>query len=81
MNEYLKYEGRLAVKNQEANRLKLRLNGIVLSMRNLLDPFEDVGRLVGDQIADGALQFASLQAEYKSVLAEIEEINRVLGRG
>ena len=80
MNERLKYEGRLAEARQEERRLRLRLDGLVRSLRDLLDPTEDVGRLEAEQIADQAMQLAAVQGDLKGKQAEIAKIADVLGR-
>lgn len=80
MSEILKHKGRLAEKELEAKKLKLRLEGLVKSLRDLLDPFESVEDLQGDIIADQGLELASYQVEYKRLLEEIKAINKVLGR-
>ena len=79
MSERLKYEGRLAEASQAENRLRLRLSGLVRSLRDLLDPTEDVARLDGEQIADQALQLAMVKGELDAKMAEIGSIREVLG--
>lgn len=80
MNESIKFEGRLALKKQEVAQLRIRLEGHRDSLRDLLDPFEDVGDLKTDQIADQAVQLAGFQSDYHAALAEIAAINKALGR-
>lgn len=80
MNERLKYEGRLVEAQREKMRLEMRIQGLIRSLRDLLDPTEDVARLEGEQIADQALQLAAKQRDLKAKQAEISKIRDLLGR-
>lgn len=80
MSERLKFQGRLAEKELEAKALKLRLKGLRESIRNQLDPFEEVGELDCAVVAEQAVEMASLQADYTAALAEIEAIKKALGK-
>lgn len=79
MNEILKYRGRLAEKDLEAKKLRLRMTGDVAALRELLDPFAPVEKLRADVIAEQALELANKQIELKKTLAEIEAIKDALG--
>ena len=78
MSERDKFQGRLSEQVLEAKRIELRLKGLCHSLRDLLDPFEGVEKMKGDQIADQALQFATLQIELKQVQTIIAEIRDIL---
>lgn len=80
MNERLKYQGRLVEREQEERRLKLRLEGLVTSLRDQLDPTVDVVKLKGKLIAEEALQFAGLLGDLKAVQEDIAKIRELLGR-
>lgn len=80
MNERLKFQGRLAEKELEEKKLRLRLDGLRNSIRELLDPFEDVAELNCEVVAEQALEMASLQVDLKAVLDEIKAINKALGK-
>ena len=80
MSERLKYQGRLAEKEQEERRLKLRLEGLVESLRDQLDPTIDVARLKGKLIAEEALQLAGILGELRAVQEDMEKIRELLGR-
>lgn len=80
MNERLKFQGRLAEMEVEAKRLKLRMEGLVRSIRDALDPFEDPADLACDQAAQQTVELAGIQADYKAALDEIAAINKALGR-
>jgi len=80
MSERLKFQGRLAEKEIEGKRLVLRINGLRDSLRNLLDPFEDVAELRGELIAQQAVELAGMQADLDGVSAEIAAIKKALGR-
>ncbi len=81
MSEQLKYRGRLAEKEMGAKKLKLHLEGLRKSLRDLLDLFEPVEDLEGGIIAAQGLEMAKDQATYKATLGEIKAIEKVLGRG
>nr|BDD47311.1 hypothetical protein 14 [bacterium] len=80
-NERLKYEGRLAVMEKDARKLKVQLKGLVESLRDQLDPTEDVRDLDAEVIASQGVEFASKHTEYIELLAKIKEVNKILGRG
>lgn len=79
-NEALKFEGRLGRKRHDAEKLKLRLNGLRASVRNTLDPFEAVEKLKLDVAAEEVLEMARLQIELKAALETIQAIEEALGR-
>jgi len=80
MNENLKFKGRLLEKSQEAVGLTLRIKGLVASLRELLDPFEEIEDLQADIISEQAMELAARQIEYKEVKAEIKAISKALGK-
>lgn len=80
MNENLKFKGRLLEKTQEAVGLTIRIKGLVASLRDLLDPFEEIEDLKADIISEQAMDLAARQIEYKEVKAEIKAIRKALGK-
>ena len=81
MSEALKFEGRLAQTRIEAEQLKLKIQGLIGSIRDLLDPTEP--RIENIRTAIAAAQAVELDAamtDYKGRLAEMAEIKRILGR-
>ena len=80
MSENLKFKGRLLEKSQEAVGLTLRIKGLVASLRDLLDPFEEIEDLQADIISEQAVELAARQIEYKEVKAEIKAIGKALGK-
>ena len=80
MSEKLKFEGRLSEKSREAVGLTLRIKGLVASLRELLDPFEEIEDLQADMISEQAMELAARQIEYKEVKAEIKAIGKALGK-
>jgi len=80
MNEILKFKGRLQEKTREAVGLTLRIKGLVSSLRDLLDPFEEIEDLKADIISEQAIELAARQIEYKEVKAEIRAIKKALGK-
>ncbi len=79
MNEALKFKGRLAEKELEVKSLRLRIEGDVAALRNLLDPFIPAEKLKADVIAEQALELANKHIKLKEVLSEIEAIKEALG--
>jgi hypothetical protein len=80
MTERLQFEGHLAVKEKEAKKLGIMLEGLVKSLRENLDPFEKVEDLDTGLIAEQALDLASKHIAYKEILAEIAKAKKILGR-
>ncbi|MDY7034542.1 MAG: hypothetical protein SV375_00040 [Thermodesulfobacteriota bacterium] len=80
MTERLKYQGRLAEKEMEAKKLRLRLTGLRDSLRDNLDPFVLIEDLNGELIAEEALEFTGTWAELRAVLATIDSIKNILGK-
>ena len=80
MSENLKFKGRLQEKSREAVGLTLRIKGLVASLRELLNPFEEIEDLKGDMISEQAMELAARQIEYIEVEAEIKAIGKALGK-
>jgi len=78
MTERLKFQGRLAEKELDAKKLRLRIEGLRDSIRDILDPFEDIAELRVEVAAEQALEMASLHVEYESILREIKAIRKAL---
>ena len=78
--ERVKFEGRLALNRRERTETQLRLQGLVRSLRDLLDPILPVERLESELIAAQALDLANLQIRYRELLKEAVAIKNVLGR-
>lgn len=80
MTERLKFMGRLEEKNLQVKNLKLKIEGLVKSMREHLDPTEPVEDLRLDLVSQQALEAADNQIELKALLEEIKVIKKLLGR-
>ena len=78
--ERVKFEGRLALNRRERTETQLRLQGLVRSLRDYLDPTLPVERLEGELIAALATDFANLQIKYRGLLQEAQAISNILGR-
>lgn len=78
--ERIKFEGRLSVNRRERSETRLRLQGLVRSLRDHLDPTLPVERLEGELISAQALDLANLQIKYRELLKEAAVIKDVLGR-
>lgn len=79
MNEKLKFEGRLAEKKREKRKLTLKINGLVQSIREILDPFETIDELQTEMAAAQAVELASKHADYLALIQEINAIEKALG--
>lgn len=80
MSEKTKFKGRLVDKELEEKQLALKINGLVTSLRDLLDPFEEIEDLKVDMIADQAAQLLKAHIEHKNVKAKIRAIRKALGK-
>jgi hypothetical protein len=80
MTERLKNMGRLEEKRLHSEELKLKLRGLIESLREHIDPFETLENLDTDLIASQALELASAKIEYSGLLEEMRAIERALGR-
>lgn len=79
MNETLKYRGRLAEKRLEAKKLKLRIEGMIDSLRTQLDPFEDLKNIKARLIAGQAVDLSEYHTMYLSILSDIRKIEKEIG--
>jgi|YNPNPStandDraft_1061719.scaffolds.fasta_scaffold05420_10 hypothetical protein len=80
MTERLKFLGRLEEKRLHAERLRLKMQGLRDSIRDILDPFEPLEEINLAIAAQQAMELASLQIELKATLEEIAAIRKALGR-
>jgi len=79
-DERVKFEGRLAVNRRERGETQLRLQGLLRSLRDLLDPILPVERLETEMIAAQAVDLAKVQVKYRELLKEANLIKSVLGK-
>ena len=79
MTEQLKFRGRLAEKSLEEKKLRLRMEGLRDSVREILDPFDDIYELRIEVAVEQVLELAGLQADLKETIDTIAAINKALG--
>ena len=79
-DEQVKFEGRLAVNRRQRVELQARIQGLVRSLRDLLDPILPVERLEGMLISTQATDLAGQLVAYRELLAEADVIRRFMGR-
>ena len=79
MNERLKYQGRLVEKRLEAKKLKLRIEGMIDSIRTQLDPFEDIENIKAHLIAGQAVDLSEYHTMYMETLEDIRKLKKELG--
>lgn len=80
MTERLKHEGRLAVKEKELMQLIISTESNRDSLREVVDPFEDLSYLAGERISTLAVNLAAQLIEYRRLSAEIAAIKKALGK-
>ena len=78
--EHVKFEGRLALNRKHPSETQLRMQGLVRSLRDLLDPTRPVERLETEMIQAQAFDLAGLQIQYRELLQEAQAIKNALGR-
>lgn len=79
--ERLKFRGRLAEKQEAASKLRLRIEGDLRAVREILDPFANINDVRVDLAAAQAVEMANKHAEYLGLLSEIKAIEKALGHG
>lgn len=80
MTERLKFEGRLAVKENEIKQLKISIESNRDSLREAVDPFEALSDLAGERISTLAVNLSAQLIEYRRLNAEIKAIRKALGK-
>lgn len=80
MTEREKFMGRLEEAKLQAKSLKLKAEGLRDSVRDHLDPFEEVFDLKLDVVATQALELAELQIQHKAVSEKIKALEKSLGK-
>jgi 3-deoxy-D-arabino-heptulosonate 7-phosphate (DAHP) synthase class II len=80
MSERFKYEGHLAVLNQDVKRLKMTLEGLLKAIRDNLDPLEKIEKIDASLVAEQALEFAGKHSVLREKLAEVAKAEEILGR-
>jgi len=79
MTERLKFMGRLKEKELEAEKLKLRIEGLRDSIRDILDPFESVEDLKMDVATEQIVMMGGLYDRYLDLLKDIARLKKELG--
>lgn len=79
--ERLQFQGRLGEKKIEAEKAKIKIKGLVDSMRTLLNPFVAIDDLDTDLIVEYSMDLAQLKIVYVTVMQEIAAIKKALGKG
>jgi len=80
MSEVLKFKGRLQEAALRLRELKLRIEGLVGSIRDQLDPLAEIEDLRCDIVAEQAVQLADLHIQHQECVRKIDAINKALGR-
>jgi hypothetical protein len=77
--ERLKFQGRLLEKQNERDRVELRIKGLVASIRNCIDPFADIEDLQAEIAAQQTVELANLRIHWNELGHEIVAIRKALG--
>ena len=77
--ERLTLRGRLAVKEAEARRLRMLIEGDIASVRALLEPFAPIEELRMEAATEQMIELAGRHADYLGVVGEIRAMRRALG--
>lgn len=80
MNERLKNEGRLREKELKIKELKFQIRGLRDSVREELDPFEDVAELNVEQAFAQMTDLVKKMLAYKELMLDIKELKKALGK-
>ena len=80
MNETLKHKGRMQELDLKNREIALRMEGLIGSIRDILDPFAHLADLRCDIAAEQAVQLAELQIQYKANIETISAIKKALGQ-
>jgi len=80
MNERLKYEGRLSIKEKEAESLKLQMEGLIKAIRDELDPYEKIDDLDIPRAFELMSDLAGKSLEYQELAGEIRRLKKDLGK-
>ncbi len=80
MSERLKFVGRLTEEKLKNKKLRLRANGLVRSLRDLLDPFVDPVQIDGEQVSALAFDLAACLADLAESDRKVAAIAKALGR-
>ena len=79
MTEQLKFRGRLAEKKMAEKKLRLRMEGLRSSIREFLDPFEDVINMNTDVAMEQMIELAGLRIDLKETIDTIAALKKALG--
>ena len=79
MTEQLKFRGRLAEKKMEEKKLRWRMEGLRSSIREFLDPFENVVNLNTDVAMEQMIELAGLRVDLKETIDTIAALKKALG--
>ena len=78
MTEQLKFRGRLAEKKMEEKKLRWRMEGLRSSIREFLDPFENVVNLNTDVAMEQMIELAGLRIDLKETIDTIAALKKAL---
>ena len=80
MDERLQYMGRQAETELFVREMRMRLESLRDSLRELLDPFEKIEFLDTARIITLSAEFSRLHIDYVAALQQLAAIRKILGR-
>ncbi|MBU1002779.1 MAG: hypothetical protein KKE73_09675 [Proteobacteria bacterium] len=78
MSERAKFRGRLAEAEDLAHKLSLKANGLVIALRDNLDPLTELADLPVDIIGQQALELHQAVMELRAEHDKIDRITKLL---
>lgn len=78
-SEHQKNLGHLTEKNLEAKSLKLKIEALRDSIRDVLDPIEEVEDLEVEKMMALASELAEAYTDYIEILGKIKNVKKMLG--
>lgn len=80
MNERVQWKGQLAELKENYNTLKFEAQGLLILLRNLLNPFEpDLTKLQAEIIENNADRLKTVVQKMREIKAQMEALQKALG--
>jgi len=74
------HQGRLAIRQDDARKLKFKIKGLLESIPTYLDPLEKYEELEIDAALSQMTDLFAAWVKYKGILDEIAKAKKILGR-
>lgn len=80
MSEREKFEGWLVIAGRKAKEKKLRIKGLIKSIRDILAPLDPIEDLETEIVAEQAKELNELMGQYKEIQKEVNKVKKDLGQ-